>query len=91
MIRRHKLSTRNVKLLILDEADEMLSKGFKEQIYDIYRYLPPATQVVLVSATLPQEVLQEFYYFSSFASSPTTPDLPCSSIASNWRLHRFSR
>jgi ATP-dependent RNA helicase len=58
MIRRHKLATRSVKLLILDEADEMLSKGFKEQIYDIYRYLPPATQVVLVSATLAQEVLE---------------------------------
>lgn len=35
----------------------MLSKGFKEQIYDIYRYLPEDTQVVLVSATLPQSVL----------------------------------
>ena len=31
---------------MLDEADEMLSQGFKEQIYDIYRYLPPATQVL---------------------------------------------
>jgi len=27
-------------MLILDEADEMLSKGFREQVYDIYRYLP---------------------------------------------------
>jgi superfamily II DNA/RNA helicase len=30
---------------VLDEADEMLSRGFKEQIYDIYRYLPPNIQV----------------------------------------------
>jgi len=44
--------------LVLDEADEMLSKGFKEQIYEVYRFLPPATQVVLVSATLPHEVLE---------------------------------
>ena len=58
MIRRNKLQTAGIKLLILDEADEMLSKGFKEQIYDVYRYLPPATQVVLISATLPQEVLE---------------------------------
>jgi len=36
----------------------MLSQGFKEQIYDIYRYLPPATQVVLISATLPNEILE---------------------------------
>lgn len=57
MIRRQNLRTRNIKMLILDEADEMLSRGFKEQIYDIYRYLPPSTQIVLVSATLPAEVL----------------------------------
>ena len=36
----------------------MLNKGFKEQIYDVYRYLPPATQVVLISATLPHEILE---------------------------------
>lgn len=45
MIRRRNLRTRGIKMLVLDEADEMLSKGFKEQIYEIYRYLPPATQV----------------------------------------------
>lgn len=57
MIQRKNLRTRKIKMLVLDEADEMLNRGFKEQIYDIYRYLPPTTQVVLVSATLPQEVL----------------------------------
>ena len=95
MIKRRNLRTRNIKMFILDEADEMLNKGwsivlpqglciipqitctllcmcmyvimshrgvlcvcvcvlscvlyfgagFKEQIYDVYRYLPPATQV----------------------------------------------
>lgn len=57
MISRRSLRTRNIKMLILDEADEMLGRGFKEQIYDVYRYLPPATQVVLVSATLTNDVL----------------------------------
>jgi len=57
MISRRSLRTRNIKMLVLDEADEMLSKGFKEQIYDVYRYLPPATQVVVVSATLTNDVL----------------------------------
>ena len=57
MISRRSLRVRNVKMLVLDEADEMMNKGFKEQIYDIYRFLPPATQVVLVSATLTNEVL----------------------------------
>jgi len=46
MIRRRVLRTRSIKMLVLDEADEMLNKGFKEQIYDVYRYLPPATQVI---------------------------------------------
>lgn len=57
MIKRRNLRTEHIKMLVLDEADEMLSRGFKEQIYDIYRYLPPRTQIVIVSATLPQEVL----------------------------------
>ncbi|XP_050527754.1 eukaryotic initiation factor 4A-III [Daktulosphaira vitifoliae] len=58
MIRRKTLRTRNIKTLVLDEADEMLNKGFKEQIYDVYRFLPPATQVILISATLPHEILE---------------------------------
>ncbi len=45
MIQRKALSTRSIKTLVLDEADEMLAKNFKDQIYDIYRYLPPETQV----------------------------------------------
>ena len=45
MIKRRSLRTRQIKVLVLDEADEMLGKGFKEQIYDVYRYLPPDTQV----------------------------------------------
>jgi ATP-dependent RNA helicase len=58
MIRRRTLRTCNIKMLVLDEADELLNKGFKDQIYDVYRYLPPATQVVLLSATLPYDVLE---------------------------------
>ncbi|KAG7624578.1 putative RNA helicase [Arabidopsis thaliana] len=58
MIKRRSLGTRAINLLILDESDEMLSRGFKEQIYDVYRYLPPDIQVCLVSATLPHEILE---------------------------------
>ena len=58
MIQRKTFKTKNVKMLVIDEADEMLSKGFKEQVYDIYRYLPVNTQNVVVSATLPDEVLE---------------------------------
>ncbi|CAG8819936.1 46331_t:CDS:2, partial [Gigaspora margarita] len=58
MIRRRNLRTRHIKMLVLDEADELLNKGFKDQIYDVYRYLPPNTQVILLSATLPHDVLE---------------------------------
>jgi ATP-dependent RNA helicase len=37
MIKRKHLRTRNLKMFVLDEADEMLNRGFREQIYDIYR------------------------------------------------------
>ena len=63
MITRKALGTRGMKVLVLDEADEMLNRGFKEQIYDIYRFLPPTTQVVLISATLPQEILDMSHKF----------------------------
>ena len=43
---------------LLPQADELLNQGFKDQIYDIYRYLPPNTQVCLISATMTQEVLE---------------------------------
>ncbi|KAG0309770.1 RNA helicase [Dissophora globulifera] len=58
MIRRRNLRTRNIKMMVLDEADELLNQGFKDQIYDVYRYLPPSTQVVILSATLPHDVLE---------------------------------
>ncbi|AGO12809.1 AaceriACR253Cp [[Ashbya] aceris (nom. inval.)] len=57
MIERRNLKTDHIKMFILDEADEMLSSGFKEQIYKIFTMLPPTTQVVLLSATMPKEVL----------------------------------
>lgn len=58
MIRRRHLRTQRISLLVLDEADEMLSKGFKDQIHDIYRYLPASIQVVLISVTIPVEILE---------------------------------
>lgn len=57
MMRRRHLNTKHLKMFVLDEADEMLRRGFKEQVYDIYRYLPAEIQVVLVSATLPRDIL----------------------------------
>lgn len=58
MINRGALRTETIKKFVLDEADEMLSRGFKDQIYDIFRLLPTTIQVILLSATMPQEVLE---------------------------------
>jgi len=47
----------DLRTFILDEADEMLSVGFKDQIYKIFKVLPPDVQVCLFSATMPPEIL----------------------------------
>lgn len=56
LIRRKKINTKTIKLLFLDEADEMLSSGFKEQVYNIFQFLGNDVQVCLFSATLPAEI-----------------------------------
>ena len=57
VIKRGALRTDNLKILVLDEADEMLSQGFADQIYEIFRFLPRDIQVALFSATMPDDVL----------------------------------
>lgn len=57
IIRRGMLKTSAVKVLCIDEADEMLSQGFTTQIYDTFQLLPNDIQVALFSATMPAEVL----------------------------------
>jgi hypothetical protein len=56
MMRRSRISSKKIKLVILDEADEMLSAGFKEQVYNIFQYFSSNIQVALVSATLPDSI-----------------------------------
>lgn len=57
MITRRYLNVFTVQLLILDEADEMLSADFKEKVYNIFQYLHMDAQIAIFSATLPEEVL----------------------------------
>uniref|UniRef100_UPI0037E7D411 eukaryotic translation initiation factor 4A1A n=1 Tax=Semicossyphus pulcher TaxID=241346 RepID=UPI0037E7D411 len=58
MLNRGTICSKHIKMFVLDEADEMLSRGFKEQIYDIFRKLVSSAQVVLLSATMPTDVLE---------------------------------
>uniref|UniRef100_A0A6A7GDQ5 RNA helicase n=1 Tax=Hirondellea gigas TaxID=1518452 RepID=A0A6A7GDQ5_9CRUS len=52
------LNSTNLKLFVLDEADEMLSRGFKGQIHEIFKFVPSHTQIALFSATMPIEILE---------------------------------
>lgn len=56
MLKRKILASGSIKLLILDEADELLSYGFKDQIYNIFQHMPTNIQVTLFSATMPNEL-----------------------------------
>lgn len=53
MVRRNHINIKTVKIVVLDEADEMLSTGFKEQVYNIFQHFKNDVQVALFSATLP--------------------------------------
>lgn len=58
MIRRKYLKTEKIDLIVLDEADEMLSAGFKDQIYKIFQYMHNDIQIGLFSATVPETLEQ---------------------------------
>jgi translation initiation factor 4A len=58
LMRRNAIKTQHIKLFILDEADEMLSRGFKDQIYDIFQFFNTDIQVCLFSATMPVDMLE---------------------------------
>ncbi|MEG0894441.1 MAG: DEAD/DEAH box helicase [Oscillospiraceae bacterium] len=57
-MRRRTLKVNNLKMIVLDEADEMLSMGFKEDIETILMDTPEDRQTVLFSATMPKEIMQ---------------------------------
>ena len=56
MLKRKRLSVNDFKILVLDEADELLSSGFKDQVYNIFQFMPFNIQVALFSATMPVEL-----------------------------------
>ena len=53
MINKRALQVQTLKMVVIDEADEMLSEGFVDQIYNIMRVMPKEVQVCLFSATMP--------------------------------------
>jgi len=58
MIKRDVLNTNFLRTLVLDEADEMLSKGFVDEINAIMQKIPSDCQICLFSATMPPEIIK---------------------------------
>jgi superfamily II DNA/RNA helicase len=57
LLRRRFLKPDNLRIIVIDEADEMLSKGFQEQIQSIFQMLSTEVQVAIFSATLTRDVM----------------------------------
>ena len=58
MMKRDWLNTSFLSLLVLDEADEMLGRGFLDQVNEIFKLIPSDTQICLFSATMPPEIIK---------------------------------
>jgi translation initiation factor 4A len=56
MIDENYLDVSKLKIIVMDEADDILSLGFTDKIYDILKLLPENVQVCLLSATMPRQV-----------------------------------
>jgi len=56
-LRRHTIKTEDIHTVILDEADEMLNMGFREDIETILTDIPTTRQTILFSATMPRPIL----------------------------------
>jgi translation initiation factor 4A len=63
MINKRHIFTDNIKTLVIDEADEMLSSGFMEVLQNIIRCMPKTCQMCLFSATMPQEIVDLTEHF----------------------------
>jgi len=67
MLSKNYLRSNQLKIICIDEADEMLNSCFKDQLYDIFQYIPKNTQVCIFSATINAETLD---LTSKFMNNP---------------------
>lgn len=68
LLKNNHIDAKTINLIVIDEADEMLSYGFKDQIYNIFKYLSNDIQVALFSATMPREL---YSLTDQFLRNPT--------------------
>jgi translation initiation factor 4A len=67
LLKKEIMSLKFLQVFVMDEADEMLSRGFKSQIQEIFKFIPSDTQVCLFSATMPKDILE---MSNTFMKSP---------------------
>lgn len=67
MIEKGFINMSTLKIIVLDEADQMLDKGFKEQLNDIFKYVNKTSQISIYSATMPKDIL---YLSEQFMKDP---------------------
>lgn len=58
MLEKNCLDISQLKLFVIDEADEMLKIGFRDQLVRIFHFVPKETQVAIFSATMPKEAME---------------------------------
>ena len=57
LMQRGAIDTKSLHLVVMDEADELLSSGFRENVHDIFQFFKVTIQVALFSATLPEDII----------------------------------
>ena len=57
LMQRGAIDTKSLHLVVMDEADELLSSGFRENVHDIFQFFKETIQVALFSATLPEDII----------------------------------
>jgi translation initiation factor 4A len=60
LVNKEIIQTADIKLIIIDEADDVLSTSFRKQVKKIFNKISKDAQVVLISATIPQEMSELF-------------------------------
>ena len=85
-MRRGTLTLEHVKLVVLDEADEMLSMGFREDIETILKDVPEAHQTVLFSATMPDAILE---LTDTFMRDPQLVEINAAQVTLDQIAQRF--